>query len=299
MELGIIGLGRMGLNMAIRLHRDGHRVVGTNRDTKQIREAEKQGIIGAENLEQLVGRLDAPRVVWLMIPVGKPVDETLDQLVPMLARGDVVVDGGNSNFKDTMRRAGALSEQGIDYIDSGTSGGVWGLENGYALMIGGRDEPVQRLSPIFQTLAPPEGWAHVGPSGAGHFAKMVHNGIEYGMLQAYAEGFEILHESDFDFDLGQLSHVWNHGGVVRSWLLELAELAFQEDPKLDKLTDHMDDSGMGRWTAIEAIDQGVPAPVITLSLMARFRSRQEQSFAGKVVAALRRQFGGHAVKRSS
>jgi 6-phosphogluconate dehydrogenase len=298
MELGIIGLGRMGLNMAIRLQRDGHRVVGTNRDVGQIKKAEEHGIIGADSLKEMIGKLSKPRVIWLMIPVGKPIDDTLDELEPLLESGDIVVDGGNSNYKDTVRRAGVLAERGIDYVDSGTSGGVWGLENGYALMIGGKKRPVEKLTPLFKTLAPPEGWAHVGASGAGHFSKMVHNGIEYGMLQAYAEGFEILHDSDYDFDLGQLSHIWNHGGVVRSWLLELAELAFQEDPKLDGLTDHMDDSGMGRWTAQEAIDRGIPAPVISLSLMTRFRSRQEQSFSGKVVAALRKQFGGHAVKRS-
>ena len=205
MELGIIGLGRMGLNMAIRLHRDGHRVVGTNQDVEQIKKAEEHGIIGADSLKEMIGKLNKPRVIWLMIPVGKPIDDTLDELQPLLESGDIIVDGGNSNYKDTVRRARALAEKGIDYVDSGTSGGVWGLENGYALMIGGKKGPVERLTPLFKTLAPPEGWGHVGASGAGHFSKMVHNGIEYGMLQAYAEGFEILHDSDYDFDLGQLS----------------------------------------------------------------------------------------------
>ena len=299
MELGIIGLGRMGITMAVRLTRGGHRVVGTNRDVKRIREAEGLGVIGTNSYSQLVEKLSAPRLVWMMIPVGKPVEDTISELKDLLASGDVLVDGGNSNLEDSKRRAIELEGLGIEYLDVGTSGGVWGLENGYALMVGGKRDPVERLAPIFTTLAPPEGWGRVGPSGAGHYSKMIHNAIEYGMLQAYAEGFEILDKSEYEFDFEKLAHLWNHGGVVRSWILELAELAFAEDPKLDTIADYVDDSGMGRWTAIESINRGVPAPVTVLSLMTRFRSRQEQSFSGKVVAALRKQFGGHAVKKAS
>lgn len=299
MDIGIIGLGRMGLNMAVRLTRGGHRVVGTNLDVERIREAESLGVTGADSVSDLVAKLPSPRIVWMMIPVGKPVDDTVAELKGLLGRGDVLVDGGNSNWEDSKRRATELAELGIEYLDVGTSGGVWGLENGYALMVGGKRAPVEELAPIFSTLAPPEGWGRVGPSGAGHYSKMIHNAIEYGLLQAYAEGFEILDESEYEFDFEKLSHLWNHGGVIRSWILELAELAFAEDPKLTQIADHVDDSGMGRWTAIESINRGVPAPVTVLSLMARFRSRQEQSFSGKVVAALRKQFGGHAVKKSS
>ncbi len=298
MEVGMVGLGRMGLNMSIRLARAGHVVHGTARTAEGVREAERHGVRGAASLADLVDRLPAPRIVWLMIPVGDPVESAVQELSGRLSPGDAVVDGGNSYFKDTVRRAACLASQGIAYVDSGTSGGVWGLERGYCLMIGGERPAVERLSPILTALAPPEGWRHVGPSGAGHFVKMVHNAIEYGMLQAYAEGFELLHDSDYPFDLAAIAGLWNRGGVVRSWLLELAERALREDPGLEKIGDFTEDSGMGRWAVQEAVERAVPAPVIALSLMARFRSRQEQSFAGKVVAALRHQFGGHAVRTS-
>jgi 6-phosphogluconate dehydrogenase len=297
MEIGMVGLGRMGLNMSVRLARGGHRVVGTDRGAEAVREAERRGVVGADSLEDLVARLSAPRVVWLMIPVGPPVDEAVAALAGRLGAGDVVVDGGNSHYTDSVRRARALAERGIGFVDCGTSGGVWGLANGYCLMVGGAADPVARLAPAFQTLAPPEGWAHVGGPGAGHFVKMVHNAIEYGLLQAYAEGFEILHDSDYRLDLGRITHLWNQGSVVRSWLLELAERAFAENPTLAGIGDAVDDTGMGRWAAEECVARAIPAPVLLHSLLARFRSRQEESFAGQVVAALRQQFGGHAVHK--
>ncbi|HEX5581624.1 MAG TPA: decarboxylating 6-phosphogluconate dehydrogenase, partial [Gemmatimonadaceae bacterium] len=248
----------------------------------------------------LVGRLGgdgAPRAVWMMVPAGKPVDDTLDALAALLAAGDVVIDGGNSNWRDTVRRAARLEAHALRYVDAGTSGGVWGLENGYCLMVGGPADAVSLVEPVFRALAPVDGYAHVGPVGSGHFTKMVHNGIEYGLLQAYAEGYEILARSDqFDLDLHQIARLWNHGSVVRSWLNELAERAFGESPRLEEIDDWVADSGEGRWTVQEAIDLDVPAPVITLALLARLRSRQEASFSAKVIAALRHQFGGHAVR---
>ncbi len=295
MELGVVGLGRMGLNMAVRLTRGGHRVVATNRSLEKVREAERLGVIGADSLDLLLSRLTPPRVVWLMVTVGKPVDDFVTALAERLGAGEIVVDGGNSHYTDSARRARLLAERGIAFVDCGTSGGVWGLEKGYCLMVGGEPEPVARLAPALGTLAPPEGWARVGGPGAGHFAKMVHNAIEYGLLEAYAEGFEILHDSGYGFDLGRLAHLWNQGSVVRSWLLELAERAFGENPTLAGIGDAVDDTGMGRWAAEECVSRALPAPVILLSLLTRFRSRQEESFAGKVVAALRQQFGGHAV----
>ncbi|MFN8589471.1 MAG: decarboxylating 6-phosphogluconate dehydrogenase [Candidatus Eisenbacteria bacterium] len=296
MELGFVGLGRMGFNMTLRLVRGGHRVVAWERSADRVREAEAQGAAGAGSLADVVAKLAAPRVVWIMLPAGAPTDETIDQLAPLLASGDTIVDGGNTNFHDDKRRAAALAARGIGYVDVGTSGGVWGLQNGYCMMAGGAEGDIARLAPALDTLAPPDGWLHTGPVGSGHFSKMIHNGIEYGMMQAYAEGFEILQASEYDYDLAKLSHLWNQGSVVRSWLLELAELAFRDDPKLEKIRGYVEDSGEGRWTVLEAIEKNVPAEVLTLSLMRRFRSRQEDTFTDRVLAALRNQFGGHAVK---
>ncbi len=299
MKLAMVGLGRMGGNMVRRLLRDEHEIVAWDRSADAVTELAAEGAEGARDLADLVGRLDAPRVVWLMVPAGAPVDETIAQLLPGLAAGDIVIDGGNSNFRDTMRRGAALEAKGIALIDAGTSGGVWGLKVGYCLMVGGSDAAVRHVEPIFRSLAPEDGYAHVGQTGAGHYVKMVHNGIEYGMLQAYAEGYEILHHSkDFTLDLHQVAAVWNHGSVVRSWLNELAELAFADSADLADIRGYVDDSGEGRWTVQEAIDQSVPAPVITLSLLMRFASRQDESFSAKVIAALRNQFGGHAVKHA-
>lgn len=298
MDLAIIGLGRMGSNMARRLMRDGHRVVVHNRSPEPIKEMEQEGAVGAYTPASVVDRLAPPRVIWMMIPAGDPVDAMINTLLPLLSPGDVLIDGGNSNWKDSVRRAAAVSERGIHYLDVGTSGGIWGLEVGYCLMIGGEEAAFRIVEPAFKSLAPPDGYRLLGPSGAGHFAKMIHNGIEYGMLQAYAEGFEILESSPFEYDLAGLAALWNRGSVVRSWLLELAERAFKEDPHLESIRGYVEDSGEGRWTVFQAIDQDVPAPVLTLSLMTRFRSRQPDSFAAKVVAALRRQFGGHAVQPS-
>ncbi|HEY9514169.1 MAG TPA: decarboxylating 6-phosphogluconate dehydrogenase [Gemmatimonadaceae bacterium] len=305
MQLGMIGIGRMGGNMTRRLLRAGHEVVVYDRDAGAVRELSEEGAgagvarvaTPARDIEDLCGQLSAPRVVWLMVPAGAPVDETIATLLPHLQPGDVIVDGGNSNFHDTLRRDAALRAEGIEFVDAGTSGGVWGLELGYCLMVGGDDAAVALCEPIFRSLAPEDGYAHVGPTGAGHYVKMVHNGIEYGMLQAYAEGYEILHSSrQFDLDLHRVAAVWNHGSVVRSWLNELAERAFACDATLSDLRGYVEDSGEGRWTVQEAIDIDVPAPVITLSLLARLRSRQPESFGAKVIAALRHEFGGHAVK---
>jgi 6-phosphogluconate dehydrogenase len=297
MQLGMIGLGRMGGNMVQRLLQGGHEVVVFDRNDEAVKEHVAIGASGAGDLADLCGQLRAPRVVWVMVPAGSPVESTLDQLLSKLSAGDIVIDGGNSNYHDSMRRAAKLKAKGLEFIDAGTSGGIWGLTVGYCLMIGASPETFRRCEPIFRTLAPPEGYAHVGPPGSGHYVKMIHNGIEYGMLQAYAEGYEILHASrDFELDLHQISSVWNRGSVVRSWLNELAERAFAQDPDLAALKGYVEDSGEGRWTVQEAIDLDVPAPVITLSLLARFRSRQADSFGAKVIAALRNEFGGHAVK---
>ncbi len=296
MQLGFVGLGRMGLNMTLRLVRGGHRVVGYAIDPAAVAEAARQGAVGVNSLEALVAELQPPRVVWLMIPAGKPVDDTIEHLVSLLWQGDVIVDGGNSNYKDSIRRAERLAPAGIEYVDCGTSGGVWGLDNGYCMMLGGNPAALAHLKPALDTLAPPDGWRHVGVHGAGHFVKMVHNGIEYGLMQAYAEGFELMNASRFDLDLADIAGLWGRGSVVRSWLLELAERAFQRDPKMETLKGWVDDSGEGRWTVQEAIDLSVPAEVITLSLLTRFRSRQADSFRDRVLAALRNEFGGHAVK---
>lgn len=297
MELGIIGLGRMGANMSERLVLGGHRVIGYDRSAEAIQRVVDQGAVGARSLADFVSQLAAPRSIWLMVPAGAPVDDTIEQLLPHLQKADIIVDGGNSNYKETLRRAARLKSQNVYFIDAGTSGGIWGLKVGYCMMIGGDKEAVDRLEPVFKTLAPEGGYAHVGPSGAGHFVKMIHNGIEYGMLQAYGEGFELLKSSSFELDLEKIAHLWNQGSVVRSWLLELAERAFQKDPELSSIRGYVEDSGEGRWTLQEAIDRNIPAPVLTLSLFARFASRQDDSFAAKLIAALRNEFGGHPVKK--
>ena len=300
MELAMIGLGRMGANMAERLVRGGHAVRGYDPGEAARQQAEARGIVPHASLQNAVAALPTPRVVWLMVPAGQVVDDTLAQLRPLLAAGDTVIDGGNSNYKDTQRRAAQLAEAGIHYIDCGTSGGVWGLAEGYSLMIGGDADAVARLQPVFATLAPtPEtGWSRVGPSGAGHFAKMVHNGIEYGMMQAYAEGFAILEKKEaMEFDLGALAEIWRHGSVVRSWLLDLTADALKKNPQMAGIAPYVADSGEGRWTVAEAIDLNVSAPVITMSLLERLRSRESDSYADKLLAAMRNEFGGHAVKQ--
>jgi 6-phosphogluconate dehydrogenase len=299
MQLAMIGLGRMGGNMVQRLLQGGHQVVVFDRSADAMKPHVAMGAEAAKDLADLCGQLSAPRVVWVMVPAGSAVESTIEQLLPGLSKGDIIIDGGNSNFKDSIRRGAWLKEKGLGFIDAGTSGGIWGLTVGYCLMIGASPEAFKLCEPIFRTLAPPEGYAHVGPPGAGHYVKMIHNGIEYGMLQAYAEGYEILHASkDFKLDLHQISAVWNRGSVVRSWLNELAERAFANDTELTALKGYVEDSGEGRWTVQEAIDLDVPAPVITLSLLTRFRSRQADSFGAKVIAALRNEFGGHAVRRT-
>jgi 6-phosphogluconate dehydrogenase len=297
MELGIIGLGRMGANMSERLVLGGHRVIGYDRSPEAIQRVVDQGALGAHSLADLVNQLSIPRAIWLMVPAGAPVDDTIEQLLPHLQGADIIVDGGNSNYKDTLRRAAHLKTQQVYFIDAGTSGGIWGLKIGYCMMIGGDKAAIDGIDPVLKTLAPTGGYAHVGPSGAGHFVKMIHNGIEYGMLQAYGEGFELLKSSQFTLDLEKIAHLWNQGSVVRSWLLELAERAFQKDPDLSSIRGYVEDSGEGRWMLQEAIERDIPAPVLTLSLFARFASRQDDSFAAKLIAALRNEFGGHAVKK--
>lgn len=296
MELGFIGLGKMGGNMVQRLLNDGHKVVVFDRSTDAVQALAAKGAHAAESLEDMVAKLAKPCALWVMVPSGDPVTHTLNALKPLLSPDDIIIDGGNSNFKDTQRRGAELKEANIHYMDVGTSGGIWGLQNGYCMMIGGEPESFQRLEPIFKTLAPEEGYLHVGPSGAGHYSKMIHNGIEYGMMEAYGEGFEILRASGFNYDLAKLSHLWMRGSVIRSWLLELCENAFAEDADLSNIQGYVEDSGEGRWTVMEALDKNVPAPALTLALMIRFRSRQQDSFSAKVIAALRNQFGGHGVK---
>ncbi len=297
MQLGMIGLGKMGNYMTQRLIGGGHQVIAYDRDPQAVRTAAGMGALGASSLADMTAKLtESPKVVWVMVPAGAPTDETIHQLAGELGTGSIIIDGGNTNYKDGLRLYADCKAKGVSLIDAGTSGGVWGLKEGYCLMVGGDDEPVRHCEPIFLTLAPPNGYAHVGPAGAGHFSKMVHNGIEYGLLQAYGEGFEILKDSQYDFDLGQIAELWTHASVVRSWLLELLVLAFKEDPGLKDIRGYVEDTGEGRWTVEAAIDENVPAPVITLSLLARMASRQDESFSAKVVAALRNQFGGHAVK---
>ena len=301
MELGMIGLGRMGGNMAQRLLKGGHRVVTYDRSAESVSASQAQGAVGASSMEELVTMLASPRAVWVMVPAGQPTEDAIDGLAALLSEGDTILEGGNSNYKDSMRRAEKLAGNGIDFLDVGTSGGIWGLAEGYCLMVGGKKEAFQRLENVFQTLAPSDdrGYGYVGPSGAGHFVKMIHNGIEYGLMEAYAEGFEIMGAKvDFQLDLAQIAETWRYGSVVRSWLLDLAAASLAEDPNLDSLQAYVEDSGEGRWTVQESVDLAVPAPVITLSLQQRFRSRQDQPLGGKVLAALRNQFGGHSVKKA-
>jgi len=301
MQLGFVGLGKMGGNMVHRIHRDSdHQVIAFDFSDDAVKAAEGHGATGAGSLEELVSKLEAPRTVWVMVPAGDPTEQTVNKLGELLDAGDTIVDGGNTNWHDDVRRAGELDAKGIHYIDVGTSGGVWGLEVGYCMMVGGHDESVQRLAPILDTLAPPDGWRQFGDAGAGHFVKMVHNGVEYGIMQAYAEGFDLMHESRFPVDLKEVAGLWNRGSVVRSWLCELAERAFDEEGNdLEGIRGHVSDSGEGRWTIIDAIDHDVPVPVITAALYARFYSRGNGDYTNRVLAALRNQFGGHAVERTS
>lgn len=300
MDIGIIGLGRMGAGMAERWLRGGHRVVGYNRSQSSTDELAAKGLDPAYSLEELIGKLAPPRAIWIMLPAGAVTEGAIESLIPLLASGDTIIDGGNTNFNDDIRRAAMLEEHGLHYIDQGTSGGIWGLENGYCIMVGGETEMVKRLEPAFLTLAPPDGYVHCGPIGSGHFVKMIHNGIEYGMMQAYAEGFEIMRaKQDFNLDLHAIASAWRYGSVVRSWLLDLTEVALREDPDLSNLKGYVEDSGEGRWTIQTAIDLDIPAPVITLSLFERFHSRRPESFAAKVLAAMRQGFGGHAIKQAT
>jgi 6-phosphogluconate dehydrogenase len=297
MEIGIYGLGRMGGNMATRWVRAGHRVVASNRSRGPVDEAAALGAVPAYTMEEMISKLEAtPKVIWLMVPSGQVTDDALDHALSLLKPGDIIIDGGNSNWHDTQRRAEKVSAAGMHMQDCGTSGGIWGLKVGYSLMIGGEREIFEHLEPLYKSLAPENGYGYMGAHGAGHFVKMVHNGVEYGMLQAYGEGFEILEKSQFSLDMREVTRVWQNGSVVRSWLLDLAALAFNEDPTLANIKGYVQDSGEGRWTVQAAIDEDVPAPVITLSLLQRFVSRQDESFSAKVIAALRNQFGGHAVK---
>lgn len=298
MQIAMVGLGRMGMNMARRLLQGGHEVVAYNRTASKTEEIVREGAIGSFSLDELVDKLTAPKVVWVMLPAGKPVDDHLEQLKELLAPGDIVIDGGNTYYKDDIRRAKMLAQKGVKFLDVGVSGGIWGLEVGYCMMMGGDRDVYEYLEPIFKTLAPDDGYLYCGPTGAGHFVKMVHNGIEYGMMQAYGEGFAILEGSPYGefLDYSQVSHLWNQGSVIRSWLLELLETAFAKDAKLADIRGYVEDSGEGRWTVQQAVESGVAAPVIALSLFRRFRSRQDDAFEDKVLAALRREFGGHAVK---
>jgi len=298
MKIGFIGLGKMGGPMVQRLLGDGHEVVAYDPVAAALKKAEQEGAVAAGSLEDLAGALDPPRLVWIMVPSGNPTEQTIEHVASLIDRGDVMVDGGNSFYKDSVRRAQEQEAKGITLLDAGTSGGIWGLEVGYCLMVGGLENAFAMAEPIFASLAPADGYAHVGPSGAGHYVKMIHNGIEYALLQSYAEGLEILAAKDeFNLDLAQISHLWNQGSVIRSWLLELAERAFAKDPRLSSVAGYVQDSGEGRWTVTEALEQDVPAPVITQALFERFHSRQQESFAAKVIAALRDEFGGHGVKR--
>ncbi|HEX6964711.1 MAG TPA: decarboxylating 6-phosphogluconate dehydrogenase [Gemmatimonadaceae bacterium] len=302
MKIGMVGLGRMGANMTTRLLKGGHSVVVYDRSAEAVRAAGSGGATPAASLEEVVQQLSAPRAVWVMVPSGDPTEQTIRALAALLQRGDTIIDGGNSNYKDSMRRSAMVAEQGITFLDVGTSGGVWGLKEGYSLMIGGEKAAAERMRPIFETLAPGKaaGWGYVGPSGSGHFVKMVHNGIEYGLMQAYAEGFSILeHKEEFHLDLAQVANIWRTGSVVRSWLLDLTARALEENPEMTGIAPYVSDSGEGRWTVAEAIDLDVPAPVITLSLIARLRSRDAESYADRLLAAMRHQFGGHAIKQEA
>jgi 6-phosphogluconate dehydrogenase len=296
MQLGMIGLGRMGAGMTQRLLQGGHQVMVYDRSPDAVAALAGKGATGTASLDDLGQKLKTPRVFWLMIPAGAPVDDTIQRLSSTVSPGDVIIDGGNSNYKDSIRRADALRSQQVEFLDVGVSGGVWGLTVGFCLMAGGNQAAFEQVEPILKTLAPTDGYAYVGPSGSGHYSKMVHNGIEYSMVQGYAEGFEILKASPFPFDLVQLSRLWNHGSVIRSWLLELTQAAFERDPEMAHIRGYVDDSGEGRWTLQEAIDHAVPAPALAMSVFMRFRSRQDDSFSAKVIAALRNEFGGHPVK---
>ena len=300
MELAMIGLGKMGSNMAKRLLRGGHRVVAFDLNNAAIQEVEAEGADGARTLDEVVEKLSAPRAVWVMVPAGNPTESTVNALAERLSPGDIIIDGGNSNYKDSQRRAAALKEQGLHYVDMGTSGGVWGLAEGYSMMVGGEDQAVEHLRPALETLAPGSetGWGHVGPAGAGHFVKMVHNGIEYGLMQAYAEGFELMeHKTELNLDLHQIAEIWRYGSVVRSWLLDLTAAALEENPTLEGVAAYVPDSGEGRWTVVEAIDLNCSIPVISMALERRFRSREDAPFGDKLLSAMRGQFGGHAVKK--
>ena len=301
MKLAMIGLGRMGMNMAKRLLGGNHQVVAYNRSPEKTQKLVAEGAIGAFSLEEVIQNLESPRIVWLMLPAGRVVDDTIDTFSSMLSAEDILIDGGNSFYKDDIRRAEMLAKKKIRYLDAGVSGGIWGLKIGYCTMIGGSKETYQKVEPILKTLAPPNGYLYCGKTGSGHFVKMVHNGIEYGMMQAYGEGFEILSASEYaeEFNYADISYLWNQGSVIRSWLLELAEQAFRKDDNLSDVRGYVQDSGEGRWTVIQAVETGVPAEVITLSLMRRFRSRQQDPFAERVLAALRREFGGHATVSST
>lgn len=301
MKLGMIGLGKMGANMTHRLLQGGHEVIVTDLNADSIAAAEKNGAIGATDMATLVSQLASPRVVWIMVPSGDPTEQTINQLGEMLEIDDILIDGGNSNYRDSIRRSDALAEKGIHFIDVGTSGGIWGLDEGYSMMIGGNDTAVEQIRPILETLAPAsdKGWGHVGPAGAGHFVKMVHNGIEYGLMQAYAEGFELMkHKHDMKLDIHQIAEIWRHGSVVRSWLLDLTANALQDNPELEGIVAYVPDSGEGRWTVVESIELGVPIPVISLALQRRFRSQNASPFSDKLLSAMRNQFGGHAIKRA-
>ncbi|MCZ6530358.1 MAG: decarboxylating 6-phosphogluconate dehydrogenase [Chloroflexi bacterium] len=301
MEIGMVGLGKMGANMTTRLLQGGHSVVAFDRNAPNVEAAVDQGAQGVESLGEMASALTTPRTAWVMVPAGEPTEGVITDLAASFEQGDTLIDGGNSNYKDTLRRAEALRARGVFMVDVGTSGGIWGLTGGYSMMVGGEKDPVERLRPVLETLAPgpDKGWGHVGPSGSGHFVKMIHNGIEYGLMQAYAEGFEILRKKEqFDLDLHQVAEIWRFGSVVRSWLLDLTAAALEEDASLSELEGWVADSGEGRWTVADAIDLDVPAPVITLSLLMRLVSRQDESYAAKLLAAMRAQFGGHAVKRA-
>ena len=299
MKIGMVGLGRMGANMTLRLLVGDHEVVAYDVDAEAVERVSRQGAAGAFSLEQLVKELDPPRAAWVMVPAGRVTSETLDKLGALLEPGDALIDGGNSHYTDSVARASHFADKGISFVDSGTSGGIWGLKEGYCLMIGADDATFERLEPVFRTLAPEDGYAHVGPPGAGHFVKMVHNGIEYALMQAYGEGFEVLKTSDFDIDLPAVAEVWRHGSVIRSWLLDLAGDALAKDPELKNVAPYVEDSGEGRWTVQHALDHAVPVPTLALSLFARFSSRQEESFSAKLLAALRNEFGGHAIRTAS
>ncbi len=302
MELGMVGLGKMGANMTSRLLKGGHRLVVFDRSADAIKASAEEGAVAAQSLQDMVSQLDTPRSVWVMVPSGKPTESVITELSELLAEGDVIIDGGNSNYKNTLDRGEALRKKKIDFVDVGTSGGVWGLTEGYSMMVGGDANAVERLRPLFETLAPAadQGWGRVGPTGSGHFVKMIHNGIEDGMMQAYAEGFEVMSKKEeFGLDLAEIAEIWQYGSVVRSWLLDLTAAALEEDGKLSGIKGWVADSGEGRWTVAEAIDLDVPAPIMTLALQMRFVSRQDESFAAKLLAAMRNQFGGHAVKKKS